>query len=117
MADSRMIAVVRKKFEALRPIMDERMRRHWAACEAVTLGWGGVSTVAEATGLSRTTINAGVKELQEPVSARDGDSPRQRIRQPGGGRRRLTQEDRALLKDLVGLLESTTRGDPQSPLR
>lgn len=117
MADSRMITVVRKKFEALRPIMDERMRRHWAACEAVTLGWGGVATVAEATGLSRTTINAGMKELQEPISARNDDSQRKRIRQPGGGRRRLTQEDRALLKDLEDLIESTTRGDPQSPLR
>ena len=117
MADSRMIAVVRKKFEALHPIMDERMRRHWAACEAVTLGWGGVTAVAEATGLSRTTINAGMKELQEPVSVSDDDSQKKRIRQPGGGRRRLTQEDRALLKDLEDLLESTTRGDPQSPLR
>lgn len=112
-----MIAVVRKKFEALHPIMDERMRRHWAACEAVTLGWGGVTAVAEATGLSRTTINAGIKELQEPVSVSDDDSRKKRIRQPGGGRRRLTQEDRALLKDLEDLLESTTRGDPQSPLR
>jgi hypothetical protein len=55
---------IRRKFDALGPVMDERMRRHWAAAEAAELGWGGVSVVAAATGLSRTTITAGRHELR-----------------------------------------------------
>jgi transposase-like protein len=56
---------VRTKFELLRPLMDERMRRQWAACEALSLRRGGVTVVARATGLSRTTIGEGIRELRE----------------------------------------------------
>jgi hypothetical protein len=60
------LEAVQRKFELLRPLMNERMRRHWAACEAMTLQRGGVTLVAQATGLSPTTIWAGLRELQHP---------------------------------------------------
>jgi hypothetical protein len=56
---------VRTKYELLRPLMDERMRRQWAASEALALKRGGVTVVAKATGLSRTTIGQGMRELRE----------------------------------------------------
>src|SRR5262247_2302404 len=57
------IAEVRNKYQALRPVMDEKVRRRWAACEAMAIGWGGITAVAEATGLSRPTIRAGLAEV------------------------------------------------------
>jgi hypothetical protein len=109
------LEAVRRKFELLRPLMNERMRRHWAACEAMTLQRGGVTLVAEATGLSRTTIWAGLRELQHPQDLPVG-LPMERSRQDGAGRPVLKEVDPTLLKDLQALLEATTRGDPQSPL-
>ena len=98
--------------------MDERTRRLWAACEAAALGRGGVTAVAEATGMSRTTIRAGIVELKDPQGRREAEpAGRQRVRRAGGGRKRLSQRDRKLLKDLEALVEPSTRGDPQSPLR
>jgi transposase len=115
-ADETVLAV-RTKFEALAPIMDERVRRHWAAGEAKAIGWGGIAAVAQATGLSRTTIQVGIAALQYPSALRDTADQRPRLRRLGGGRKPLTQTDRRLQQDLAALLESTTRGDPQSPLR
>jgi transposase len=92
--------------------MDERVLRRWAAAEARALGWGGASAVAKATGISRTTIRAGIAELGGPVP---GPLPA-RIRGPGAGRPRLTQRDPRLLDDLRSLLEPVTRGDPEAPL-
>jgi hypothetical protein len=109
--------VVRRKFELLRPLMNERMRRHWAACEAMTLERGGITLVAQATGLSRTTIGAGLRELRHPEAAPAADATPPRIRQAGAGRPLLEQADPTLVKDLEALVEATTRGDPQSPLR
>lgn len=110
------IESIRTKFALLKPLMTERMCRQWAACEAQSLGRGGVSWVAQATGMSRTTITTGQKELQ-----RRGDSPAeqldpQRVRAPGAGRPSLTDSDPALAEDLQRLVDSTARGDPQSPL-
>jgi hypothetical protein len=98
--------------------MDERVLRWWAASEAASLGWGGITTVALATGLSRPTIKAGLVELR-PVAGSVSDSTAVpgRIRRPGGGRHRLKDTDRTLLHDLEALVEPTTCGDPQSPLR
>src|SRR3954447_14195171 len=110
------LEAVRRKFELLRPLMNERMRRQWAACEAMTLQRGGVTLVAQATGLSRTTIGAGLRELRHPAVPAD-DPPAQRVRQVGAGRPFLEQSDPTLVKDLEALIEATTRGDPQSPLR
>src|SRR5436305_5777300 len=111
-----LLEAVRRKYELLRPLMNERMRRHWAACEALTLRRGGVTLVAQATGLSRTTIGAGLRELRHPGAAAD-DLPPQRCRHAGAGRPSLEQVEPTLVRDLEALLEATTRGDPQSPLR
>ena len=96
--------------------MDERMRRQWAATEASALGWGGVSSVSLATGMSRNTILSGVRELQcrrdhpeIPVSPR--------IRHLGGGRKPVTQHDPGLEAALEALVNPATRGHPESPLR
>jgi hypothetical protein len=106
------------KFQALRPFLDERQRRLWAGAEALALGWGGVTTVAAATGLHRNTISEGLRELQaadssEPVEA----VTEQRIRAVGGGRKAVTERDPALLRELEALVEPLTRGDPMSALR
>ena len=91
------------------------MRRQWAAAEARELGRGGVTLVAHATGLSRTTITAGMRELAQPARKRAAQAGR--IRRPGGGRRPLAQTDTGLRAALEALIEPTTRGDPESPLR
>lgn len=110
------LETVRRKFELLRPLMNERMRRHWAACEAMTLQRGGVTLVAQATGLSRTTIWAGLRELRHPEDAPAAGLPFERSRHDGAGRPFLEEVDPTLRKDLQDLLEATTRGDPQTPL-
>jgi len=97
--------------------MNERMRRHWAACEAMTLQRGGITLVAQATGLSRTTITTGLRELQHPEATADAALPPQRSRQAGAGGPFLEEGDPSLVQDLEALVESATRGDPQSPLR
>jgi len=110
------IPTVRRKYQTLSRIMDERMRRRWAASEALALGWGGITAVAEATGLSQTTIRAGIAECQSLEVPPTSPDPEPRVRNPGGGRKRLAQQDRTLLKDLQRLVNPSTRGDPQSPL-
>jgi hypothetical protein len=112
---AKLIKWIRRKFRALRPEMDERMRRQWAAAEARDLGWGGVTSVAQASGLSRTTITAGLRELNLPAPRRDIEALR--VRRPGGGRKPLTQTDQHLMAALESLIDPLTRGDPQSPLR
>src|SRR3954470_12148010 len=111
------LETVRRKFELLGPLMNERMRRHWAACEAMTLQRGGITLVAQATGLSRTTITTGLRELQHPEATADAALPPQRSRQAGAGGPFLEEGDPSLVQDLEALVESATRGDPQSPLR
>jgi transposase len=108
---------VRRKYELLRPLMNERMRRQWAASEALTLQRGGITLVAQATGLSRTTIQTGLQELKYPVGAIEDQLPAHCIRHPGAGRPLLKEADPTLVKDLEALLDATTRGDPMSPLR
>src|ERR671933_1242883 len=119
------MATIRAKFEALRPYLDERRRRLWAAAEAMVLGRGGITAVATATGLERNTIRAGIRELQasstpttetEAEAAAAADRVR-RVRAVGGGRKPLTTEDPTLVHDLEALVEPVTRGDPMSPLR
>ncbi len=115
MQDAQVIARIRGKFRSLRPEMDERMRRQWAATEARDVGWGGITAVARATGLSRVTITAGMRELELPARQRAAEAAR--VRRPGAGRRPLTESDSELLAALEALIEPTTRGDPESPLR
>jgi transposase len=114
MSDVRTIA---DKYRALAGRLDEATLRLWAAVEARTLGRGGVSTVAKAIGLSRTTIHSGLRELESAPAAAAGVPSKRRIRAEGGGRKKLTDKDPTLLRDLDALVEPTARGDPQSPLR
>jgi hypothetical protein len=102
-------------YRALNVEMDERRRRQWAAAEAREWGRGGVTAVALATGLSRNTVGAGLRELQ--LSLRERAIAATRIRRPGGGRKALVQSDPELLAAIESLLEPSTRGDPESPLR
>jgi hypothetical protein len=96
----------------LRSVFTERSRRLWAATEARALGYGGIAVVARATGLSPATISRGLQELNGDT-ALAGD----RVRQPGGGRKRATAHHPTLLRDLEALVEPTAPGDPDSPLR
>lgn len=105
-------ALIKKRFEGIEPFLDERMRRLWAAAEASALGHGGIAKVSRATGISRPTIAAGVDELADPSLA-----DTKRVRKAGGGRKRTINKDPTLVQDLEGLIEPTSRGDPESPLR
>jgi hypothetical protein len=89
------------------PLLDERSRRRWAASEARMIGHGGVSAVAEATGLARRTIYRGLEDLEDRASVGND-----RVRRRGGGRKSRITEDPTLLSDLKSLLEPVTRGDP-----
>jgi hypothetical protein len=111
------VELLRQKYQALKPFLDERVRRLWAGAEARALGRGGIATVAAATGLSRDTIRKGVQQSQERRGRRGGVPMTGRLRRPGGGRKRLPDKDPTLLRDLEALVDPVTRGDPQSPLR
>jgi hypothetical protein len=113
--DAKAAARIRRKYRVVAPELDERRRRQWAAAEARDVGWGGVSLVARATGLSRPTIIAGLRELQLPAPERAAAT--QWVRRPGGGRRAVTATDPTLLAALMALIDPATRGDPESPLR
>jgi Rhodopirellula transposase DDE domain len=115
MQDAKVEARIRRKYRLVAVELDERRRRQWAAAEARDVGWGGISLVARATGLSRPTIMAGLKELE--LSAKSRLVAAARVRAPGGGRRTLTQSDPGLLEALERLIDPATRGDPMSPLR
>ena len=107
---------IRQKYQGLSPLMNERMRRQWAAAEARAVGWGGVSLVSRATGLARNTIGAGIAELEYRRTHRRAPVT-ERIRRAGGGRKSLSQTDPGLLKALEVLVAPATRGHPESPLR
>jgi len=116
MQDAAAVERIRVKYLALSPVMDERVRRHWAATEAMALGWGGISAVTVATGLARNTVAAGVRELtqhgeQADVTIDIG------LRRPGGGRKPITEVDPQVLHALEELVNPATRGHPESPLR
>jgi hypothetical protein len=104
---------VRRKFERLSGVLDERGRRVWAAAEAESIGYGGQSIVAKATGLSRVTLHREETEKAQDLYSSHPD----RVRKAGGGRKKLTQQGPGLLSALEALVEPTTRGDPESPLR
>ena len=104
------IEPIRERFSAVAPFLDERGRRLVAAAEAFAAGYGGIAAVAMATGVAPSTIGRGLKELAQ-------DEPCERIRRPGAGRKPTTSKDPTLLADLEALVEPTTRGEPESPLR
>ncbi len=104
-------AVVRAKFQALEPALNERSRRIWAATEARALGYGGIATVSRATGLCDKTIRAGLLELETGVE------PSTLLRKSGGGRPRLLKAQPELEAAINALIDPIVRGDPESPLR
>ena len=109
---------IREKFAALAPVMDERMTRLWLAAEAEAIGYGGVIRVTEATGISHKRIVAGKRDLEELRRRPPAEPPReQRVRRPGAGRPRVEVRDPKLVAALDALIDPTTRGDPESPLR
>jgi hypothetical protein len=108
---------IEAKYTTLWPLLDGRARRLWAAVEARAIGRGGIIRVAEATGLSRGTIRAGLRGLDAPAPPDEGHPPTRRLRRPGGGRKLLVDYDPDLLGDLEALVNPVTRGDPMSPLR
>ena len=107
---------IKSRYRSLAALMDERMRRQWAATEAQSYGRGGLSAVSSATGMSRNTIRKGLTEL-----AVRKKNPKvvvgSRLRKKGGGRKRLTETDPGLMQALEQLVEPMSRGDPVSPLR
>ncbi len=108
---------IQQRFRSLSVFLDERMRRLVAAAESEAIGYGGVSVVARATGVSRRAISAGVKELRQQEVSREARPAQSGIRRKGAGRKRTVDKDRTLLEDLDRLVYPTTRGDPESPLR
>jgi hypothetical protein len=107
---------IQKKYRALTRELDERSRRLWAAAEADSLGHGGVAAVSRATGLAESTIRIGCRELRQSRRKKGTPPEADRIRREGAGRRSVTEIDPGLRKALKWLVESTTRGDPMSPL-
>jgi transposase len=112
MTDYRIVEWIRQKYHGLAGELTELTRRRWAAVEAVSLGRGGISAVCAATGMARSTLRRGIEELDHP-----GSEAATRQRRPGGGRKRAEQLNPALKRALERLVEPTSRGDPQSPLR
>src|SRR5262245_30669657 len=103
---------IERRFKLLENHLDERQRRLVAAAEAEAFGPRGISLVSRSTGVSRRAIRQGLQELQEAALTKS----EHRIRRPGGGRKRATDKDPTLRADLERLVESSTRGDPESPL-
>src|SRR6266850_1067147 len=101
---------IRERFLTVAPFLDERGRRLVAAAEAFAAGYGGIAAVAMATGMAPSTIGRGLRELAQ-------DEPSDRVRRPGAGRKPAIIKDPTLVADLEALVEPTTRGDPESPLR
>jgi Rhodopirellula transposase DDE domain len=112
MQDARIVEWIRTKFLSIVADLDERGRRRWAAAEARSLGWGGITAVAHATGISDRTIRNGLCELDNP-SALSPD----RQRKQGAGRRSREETQPGLIKALESLIEPVVRGDPMCPLR
>jgi len=104
-------SAIRQRFETLRPVLDERSRRRFAAAEALAAGRGGIAAVARATGIAPSTIG---RALYEVRSGEILDPAR--VRRPGAGGKPKSERDPSLLDDLRRLVEPDTRGDPQSPL-
>jgi hypothetical protein len=108
---------VGQRFRFLSAFLDERMRRLVAAAESAAIGYGGVSVVARATGVSRRAITEGMRELSQQKVSRESLPSLSRIRRKGAGRKRTVDKDPTLREDLDRLVDPATRGDPESPLR
>jgi hypothetical protein len=106
------VDAIRQRYQALSDCLDERGRRRFAAAEAKTAGYGGIAAVSRVTGLAPSTIGRGLEELTHKT-----DLPPGRVRRPGAGRKPAVSTDPQLVGDLEALVEPSTRGDPERPLR
>jgi len=104
---------IQRRYNLIKPFFNEKARRLFLAAEAKAIGWGGIEKVSRVTGASSETISKGCKELEEEPEVIESG----KIRKQGGGRKKLIDTDPTLLSDLNSLIEPTTRGDPESPLR
>jgi hypothetical protein len=110
--------IIFKKYELLKPFLDEQSKRLFAGSEALALGKGSISIVSRATGISRDTISKACKELlNKKVGTSDNPLPDGKIRAHGGGRKKVVDKDPTVVSDLETLIEPTSRGDPESLLR
>ena len=109
-------AKIGERYRTLQSDLTERARRLFVASEAIAFGHGGIASAARATGMAPSSIGKGIREVRalEDGTAKPMDPTRSR--RPGGGRKKATEKDPTLLADLKVLVESTTRGDPESPL-
>lgn len=103
---------IKQRYQAVSPFLDEKQRRLLAASEAMAYGEGGLTKVAATLGMSRSTVSKGMKELEQPALIET-----KQTRKPGGGRKRTADLDPTLLGDLEKLIDPTTRGEPESPLK
>jgi hypothetical protein len=104
-----------KKYNSIKPFLNEQMRRIWAAAEARSIGKGGAALLAEITGLATSTIYLGLDEIKKGLVK--AEEQKQRVRKIGGGRKKITEVYPNIVQELESLVESTTRGDPESPLK
>ena len=115
MIDPSILEKIQEKFNILTGCFDERTRRLWAAVEANELGHGGVQALSRITGLARQTITDGLQEIASPDSAKKPLNDR--VRRPGGGRKKITETRPEIIPALEDLLEPSVSGDPMGPLR
>jgi hypothetical protein len=106
------IVALRAKYKAFAPALNERSRRLWAAAEAKALGWGGITAIVRATGISESTVLRGLAEINAGEKIEAG-----RVRKTGGGRKKAIEKDPDLLRAIERLVEPTASGHPESPLR
>ena len=102
---------LKEKYKIIGPHLDEKARRLWAATEAKSIGWGGITKVAKIANMSPITVRSGLQDIAS------GNLPINSVRRAGGGRKKLTEKMPDLLAALEQLVEPVTRGDPESPLR
>lgn len=106
---------IRQRYRQVKGELTERARRLFVASEALAIGRGGIALASRATGMAASVIGRGITEVRA-IEQGARTLPPTRSRRPGGGRKKTTEKDPTLLADLQALVESTTRGDPESPL-
>lgn len=109
-------AEIRERYSKLKGNLTERARRLFIASEAIAFGYGGIAAASRATGMATSAIGRGIKEVRANENGSAPTMNPKRSRRPGAGRKKATEKNPTLLPDLKALVESTTRGDPESPL-
>jgi len=114
------ISAIKKKYLKINPMLNEKSRRIWCATEAIAIGWGGIIKVHKATGVSRPTIQAGVKEITSkrgrPRKKRRSIKTDGCIRKKGGGAKSVLTKNPEILTLIQTFIEPGVKGDPESPL-